>query len=246
MIQKRTPADIFDMIEKSRNGGADALGIQFCILDAQYRNADVYKSIFEKAGELPTYVTNYRHCTNEGKSDETLAEELLELIHCGGTMADVMGDMFCRHPEELTDDPEAVKKQIELIDKIHAAGGEVLMSSHVLKYTPAERVIEIALAQQERGADFVKIVTSADDDIQQCENLKMIPMLKKELKVPFLYLCGGNCKILRRMGPILGCGMWLCVYEHHELSTKSQPILANVKAIYENYNEPPYISPENK
>jgi len=241
MIQKPTPEEVIDTMDKARPLGAGAFGIQFCKLLKQYRTPDVYDRIFTAAGDLPTYVTNYRLLENEGKTDDILADELFELSQHGATLVDVMGDMFCRHPEELTDDPQAVKKQMELIEKIHKNGGEVLMSSHVLKYTPAERVMEIALEQQRRGADVVKIVTSADDDIQQGENLKIVAMLKKELKVPFLYLSGGNCKVLRRMGPMLGCCMWLCVYEHDPRSTKAQPLLKNVKAIYDNFYEPEYM-----
>jgi 3-dehydroquinate dehydratase len=81
-----------------------------------------------------------------------------------------MGDMFCPHPEELTDAPDAIKKQTELIDLLHSKGAEVLMSSHVLKFTPAERVLEIALEQKRRGADIIKIVTGADSMEQQLEN----------------------------------------------------------------------------
>lgn len=241
MIQKRTPQEIIDTMKLAKPAGADAFGIQFEQLLPEHRNPEAYKQIFSNTGGLPTYITNYRSDrfdnANAGKSDEVLSRELVEIAKCGGTLMDVMGDMFCKHPEELTDDPEAVKKQIELIDEIHSVGGEVLMSSHVLKYTPAERVIEIALAQQERGAEVVKIVTHANDDIEQGDNLRMVGMLKKELKVPFLYLCGGNCQVLRRIGPMLGCGLWLCVYERDDLSTRSQPLLHQVKAIWDNFFE---------
>ena len=241
MIQKRTPGEILDTMKAAIPCGADAFGIQFEQMRPEYRNESVYKEIFSNTGGLPTYITNYRSDrfdnANKGKSDEQLAKELVEIARCGGTLMDVMGDMFCKHPEELTDNAEAVKKQMALIDEIHSVGGEVLMSSHVLKYTSAERVLEIALAQQERGADVVKIVTHANDDIEQGENLKIVGMLKKELKVPFLYLCGGNCQVLRRIGPMLGCGMWLCVYERDELCTRSQPLLHQVKAIWDNFFE---------
>ena len=33
---------------------------------------------------------------------------------------------------------------MELIDKLHEKGAEVLMSSHIFKFTPAERILEIA------------------------------------------------------------------------------------------------------
>ena len=63
---------------------------------------------------------------------------------------------------------------MKLIDDLHERGAEVLMSSHILKYTPAERVLEIALEHQRRGADICKIVTGAETMEQQIENLKII------------------------------------------------------------------------
>ena len=111
------------------------------------------------------------------------------------------------------------------------------MSSHIYKYTPAERVLEVAMEQQRRGADICKIVTGADTMEQQLENLKIINMLKENLKIPFLFLCGGKCNILRRIGGEIGCCMYLCVHEYDALATPAQPILSAVKAIRDNMAE---------
>lgn len=236
MIQKRTLAEVLETIDNAKAAGADALGIQFCKLLPEYRNKESYRAIFERAGDTPTYVTNYRVRTNEGKTDDELAVEMLELCECGATLIDIMGDMFCPTSGEFTVDPIAIEKQKELIKKIHEMGGEVLMSSHVLKYIPEERVMEIANGHYERSADICKIVTGADDNAQQVDNLRIIDALKQKLPIPFLFLCGGKCKIVRRIGPMLGCCMWLCVYEHDELSTKSQPEIHKLKAIVDNFN----------
>ena len=236
MIQKRTTAEILDVIEKGKKAGADAFGIQFCQLLPSERTRENYLKIFGACGNYPTYVTNYRHKQNEGKTDDQLCAELLELVECGATIVDVMGDMFCKTEGELTDNAEAVAKQKDFIDKVHKAGGEVLMSSHVMKYTSSDRCLEIAKAHKERGADVSKMVTYADNDTEQTENLKIIDRLKNELELPFLFLCGGKCEIVRRIGPLLGCCTWLCVYEHDELSTASQPRIDTLKAIIDNFN----------
>ena len=101
----------------------------------------------------------------------------------------------------------------------------------IKEYTSAERVLEIALEHQRRGADISKIVTGADTMEQQLENLKIVNLLKENLRIPFLFLAGGECHILRRIGGELGCCMYLCVYEYDELATPSQPLLKSVKAI---------------
>lgn len=115
--------------------------------------------------------------------------------------------------------------------KLHDMGAEVLMSSHVLKFTPAERVVEMALEQKRRGADIAKIVTGAESMEEQIENLRITNLLKKEIGIPFLFLSGGVSEIHRRLGMKLGNCMQLCVYEHDALSTFPQPLLSVSKTI---------------
>lgn len=231
MLQCETPEVAIGRIRNANCLGAEAYGLQAESLLPEYRTPAVYDRIFKETGGRPVYVTNYRGAHNKGKTDEELAEGLLTLARSGATLCDVMGDYFCPHPEELTDDPNAIKKQVQLIDQLHSEGAEVLMSSHVLKFTPAERVLEIARAQVHRGADIVKIVTGAETMAQQIENLRITDLLKQELGAPFLFLSGGMSTIHRRLGMKLGCCMGLCVYEHDHLSTKAQPLLSTMKTI---------------
>ncbi len=233
MVQADNPDRVIGLIDKSLPEGAEAFGMQFCRMKEEYRNKETYKKLFSYT-DKPIYVTNYRDGINEGKPDEQLAEELIELADCGATLCDIMGDLFDKQPGELTINEEAVKKQMELIDKLHKRNAEVLMSSHICEYTPAERVLEIALEHQKRGVDICKIVTSAKTMEQQIENLKIINLLKENLKIPFLFLCIDECHILRRIGGELGCCMYLCVYEHDKLATPQQPLLRNIKSIRDN------------
>ena len=223
MLQYKTPDEAVGAIRNGLTASAEAFGLQWESIEDKYKSMDSFKRILSEMGEKPVYVTNYRSGSNDGKSDEKLAEEMLELADNGATLCDVMGDMFSWHPEELTDNSEAIKKQMEYIEKLHEKGAEVLMSSHVLKYTPAERVLEIALEQKRRGADIIKIVTGAENMQQQIENLKTTDLLKNELGAPFLFLSGGECSLHRRLGMKLGCCMCLCVYEHYAQSTPTPP-----------------------
>ena len=233
MVQADNPDRIKALIDASISEGAEAIGMQFCQLKAEYRNEKTYRELFAYT-DLPIYVTNYRnHISNIGKSDDVLAAELVELAECGATLCDVMGDYFDACEGELTMNEDAIKKQIHLIDELHGRGAEVLMSSHVLKFTPAERVLEIAREHERRGADICKIVTGAENTEQQIENLRIIHLLKENLKIPFLFLAGGECRILRRIGGSLGCCMYLCVHEYDELATKSQPLLRDMKILRE-------------
>ena len=235
MVQADNPDRIEELVKASLPEGADAFGMQLCQMKPEYRTRDVYRRIFSCTEGKPIYITNYRIGRNEGKSDEKLAEELLELAECGATLCDVMGDFFDPTEgelRELSEDPTAVKRQMELIDALHARGAEVVMSSHVIKFISEEQVLRVARAHEARGADICKIVVDAQSMEEQIENLRLITLLKKELKIPFLFLCCGECNLLRRIGGEVGCCMYLCVHEHDELATPAQPLLTSLKTIH--------------
>ena len=236
MIQTDSPEKALKTARLALDAGADAIGIQFCQFKPEYQNSAVYRDLFSAIGDVPTYVTYYRGGKNTGKSDDELSEGMLELSKCGASLVDVMGDLFCKDPDELTVDPTAIDKQKQLIDNIHKNGTKVLMSSHTYKFRPDYRVLEIAKAQVSRGADYVKIVTGAYNMQQQIENLRIINLLREKLDIPFLFLSGGECKILRRIGGELGCCMYLCVCEYDDFATPQQPLLKKLKAIRDNMN----------
>ena len=116
------------------------------------------------------------------------------------------------------------------------------MSSHVLKLTPAETVLEIAYEQKRRGADIIKIVTAANSDEEQMENLRITSLLKKELNAPFLFLSGGtHSKIHRMIGAQLGCVTYLAVQEHDERAVPTQPTIKAAKAVRDHFDYLPDI-----
>ena len=117
-----------------------------------------------------------------------MADELLEIAGIGADLCDMMGDYFDPQPGEMTYNETAVKKQKTLIERLHEKGASVLMSSHILKFTPADKVLKIALEHQRRGADISKIVVGAENREQELENLRIINLLKEKLDIPFLFL----------------------------------------------------------
>ena len=242
MIQLPTPDEARFEIKNSIYDGADCLGVQLEYLKRAYKTEEDFKRIFAACSAHPIYVTNYRGCENAGRTDDELAEELLTALSCGATLGDVPGSLF--DPEsgmgvglELSVKQDAVDAQMRLIDRIHAMGKEALMSSHVLKFTPAETVLEIAREQVRRGADIVKIVTAANSDEEQMENLRITTLLKKELGVPFLFLSGGtHSKIHRMIGAQLGCVTYLAVREHTSRSVPTQPTVRAAKAVRDNFD----------
>jgi len=233
MVQADCPDRIEELMQLSRPEGAEAFGMQFCRMKKEYRNRETYQRLFAKAGPLPVYVTNYRgdQNMNPQKSDEEIAQELVELAECGATLCDVMGDLFDPQPGEVTSNSAAIEKQMALIEQLHEKGAEVVISSHILKFTPAEKVLEIALEYQRRGADICKLVTGAQTRAEELENLRIIELLRTHLDIPFLFLCVGECRLVRRMGGLLGCCMYLCVHEYDSFAAPMQPLLRDMKAI---------------
>ena len=247
MVLKDNPDSIRFAVKNSIFDGADCLGIQFECLKKEYKTEENYKKIIAACSGHPIYVTNYRAGCNKGLSDEELADDLIKILSCGATLADVPASLFDLESGmgiglELSMKQDAIDKQMNLIDQLHHLGKEVLMSSHILKFTPAETVLEVAFEQQRRGADIVKIVTAANSDEEQMENLRITTLLKKELRVPFLFLSGGtHSKIHRMIGPQLGCITYLAVREHDERAVPTQPTIKAAKAVRDNFDYLPDI-----
>jgi 3-dehydroquinate dehydratase len=235
MIQKRTPGEIIATMQKAIPAGAEAFGIQIDQLERQYHREEVYREIFAAMEGRPVYVTYYRGNQNGDRPDEELAEGLHQLANAGATLCDVMSDFYAPHPDQVATDETAVKRQMKLIEELHGMGAEVLVSAHFNKYATPARVLEAAQMQKERGADIAKIVINADTAEQQIEHFGTIELLKRELGIPYLFLTSNHCHFVRRIGPLMGVCMYLCVYEHDVLSTPMQPLLHQVKAIRDNF-----------
>ena len=232
MVQGDTVERVAELMNLSFGAGAEGFGLQMETLRPEEKTKENLTRLFSLY-DLPTYVTNYRHRNNAGKSDEDIAEEIVGLTMCGATLVDVMGDLYCPTEGELTMDECAIEKQKKLIERIHKAGGQVLMSSHTKRVMTAEEVLFYAMEQQSRGADIAKIVSLATTETEQVEALRAILLLKEKLSIPFLYLVGGECKILRRIGGKLGNCMHLCVYEYDTYATPVQPLISDLLAVKE-------------
>ena len=211
MVSEQTADSAIAQIREAIAQGAEAIGVQLEWLVLDQRDNDTLRRIFAACDGRPIYATQYRNRNNEGFSDEQLAELLVNAVECGATLVDVMGDLYAPAQYEMTFDEEAVAKQRALIDRIHQAGGEALMSSHFQAFLEEETVIRFARAQQERGADVIKMVTHAQNEAQLIADLKIVERLRSELQKPFLFLANGPyCYLLRQTGPERGVCMYLC------------------------------------
>ncbi|MHA1582616.1 MAG: type I 3-dehydroquinate dehydratase [Candidatus Baldrarchaeia archaeon] len=172
-------------------------------------------------------------------TEEERMKRQLEALELGSNGFDMELDTFdpSPTPTQITYNEDAIKKQEEIIDKAHELGGEVMISCHkfdtVLK---AEEAVKIGKIIEERGADMAKIVCmnrSYDDTI---ETLRGIVMLKRELKIPFVYFgMGEYSKLTRVMGPMLGSMLVYCTLEKIPSSFLwHQPLIENMNAVFSN------------
>ena len=241
MVQLKDPESCVTLIRNSAASGAEAYGIQMCEMERQYRNEKDLRYIFSRCGNKPIYVTNYRQRESEGMTDEELMEEEMLALRCGANLIDVMGDTFCPDPLGITFDPDAAAKQKEVIARIHENGGEVLMSTHTWRYMEPDRVVEIAKAQEERGADIAKIVTCSNTEEELLTNFGTMARLKRELNIPFLFLTNGaHSKLSRIVGPYFGSCMVLCMYSYENHTSREQPLLRSAKLVMDNIDWDPY------
>ncbi len=238
MTLKSTPKEAIYNIKNCIYAGADAVAVQLCKMKREYKTKEELSRVFASAAGRPIYVTDYRWNENADRTYEECAEELVMAMEAGGTLADVPGDFFCEDKEyQMTENEEAIEKQMALIDRLHEMGKEVIMSSHVFRFLPAERVLAIAREQVRRGADIVKIVAGANSEEEEMENLRITALLKKELSVPFIFLAAGtHAKIHRMIGPMLGCFACFAVYEHDANAVPTQPTVAAAKAVRDNFD----------
>lgn len=157
-------------------------------------------------------------------------------------MVDVPGDLFAPDPFELTRDARAIERQRRTIDEFHALGVEVIMSSHVCKFLPEAEVVELALEHQRRGADIAKFVTYSGSEAELDANFQTIRALKRELKIPFLFLSNGPyCKKHRMLGPWFGVCMWLCTDTYAGQAFPDQPLLRSMAEVVRNCDLMPNV-----
>lgn len=238
MLKPDNTSDLIRDIEAAIKEGTEGFCLQIDKMQTKYRTKGDFTDIFAAMQDKPAYIANYArdNVSEHEQSDEELTEEMLLALSCGATLFDIRFDLFDRQPNEICYHEKAAAKQAALAKEVHRLGGEVIFSAHPLVFLPYEEVYRILTAQQERGADIVKVVTRADNDLELTENLATTLKLKQELSVPFLFLCGGtHCRKHRLLGPAMGDSLFLTVQEGKEDSL--QPLASDAKNILKTINK---------
>lgn len=232
LLKGKNKRELISEIDAALLQGTDAFGLQIDVLHPAERTRSDFKDLFDSMGDKPAYITNYTrgNVSEKPQTDEELIEEMYLALDCGATLFDLRADTFDRQPDEFSTDETAIARQIEVAQTVHSMGKEVLMSTHTLRYTTPERVMEIMKAQEARGADICKLVTNADTDEEEFQAFENLFALSRQLKVPYLYLINGKKNLRhRRLSSALGNYLFLTTIDGVDGVT--QPTLSVAKAM---------------
>jgi len=230
----QTPQELIAESRNSEFDGAQGIAISLSDLKTEFRNPESLKSIVDSVN-LPFMFYFYRDDKWNDSSDDARQELLLAAADVGAAMIDVMGDLYDPSPMEITRDQIAIDKQKRLIDKIHAKGADVVISTHMSCSRTTEQVIEHMCALATRNPDVVKIVTGVNTEDELAEAFRTTMALKRELKKPFIHLCNGKFSRPHRfIGPTLGVSILFAVHRYEARYGMTQPTIQAMKAVLDN------------
>ncbi len=244
-LRVKTSEKAIEDIRDSEAQGADGFLLHAELLDERCRSAEEIGKIVRSA-QRPVMVLNYR--TEGGDTDERLNQLKLDAILAGASAADVPMYTYDADPEkslqgcakpfaeakpaEVSMDEKAIERQKALIAKIHALGGEALMSAHVGTMLSEHQALGLAEEMAGRGADIVKIIVNAKSMDDVAEIFKTIRTLKRSLRVPFLYQTSGVYgKFVRPTAWMFGSRYILCHNRYSELSNREKPLIRDVAGL---------------
>ena len=257
VIKERTNRDAIAQIKNSVCHGATGLDLHVSCLDEQYQTKEELASIIN-ASKVPVLALNYNIGYDSSVYEDTEENRvglILRAIEAGAAAADFQGytfDLDSKHgfreefshlgysfikgnPKEIVVDSKVIDKQMELFEKVHHMGAEVLLSNHPNIPMNTEQVVDLALFLEKRKPDIIKIVTIANTDEEMVEAFKTMVTLKKEVKTPVSFHCGGEKgRITRVVNPCLGGFMCFCNDRYTQNSDFNQPLIETAKTIIDN------------
>jgi len=236
IIEGATPDATIASILRCEHDGAEAFAVSLAAWGRERLTIGELSRVFHCTGR-PMMPLCYRSgsLAADKMDDDARAELLLLCVDAGAAACDIMGDMNDPAPRERTRDEQAVEKQRRLIDRIHAKGAEVLMSSHApSEFLRGEEVLEHLSDFVSRGADIEKIVVRADSEEELVEAFRTTVLLKRELRAPFVHLCCGRYGRLQRyVAPSLGAAL---TFGMESAVQGPQPLVSSARGVLDALN----------
>jgi 3-dehydroquinate dehydratase len=135
-------------------------------------------------------------------------------------------------PAEISDDQNAIDQQRAVIDRVHRAGGDVVVSAHTYTHLSPAEALAIAERMTDRGADLCKIVGVDQTLTEGLETLEAHLRLNEADTAPYaLMAIGDPGRIVRPISPMFGSA-W--VFAQPELvpgGFHSWPLVENAREI---------------
>lgn len=254
VVRERNVRDSIAAIRNCEYHGATGIDLHLSCLESDAQTTESLHSVIA-ASRLPILALNYNQTYDYQPfetDEESRIELLMRFVEAGGAAVDLqgytydlpsklafreefkqLGYSFIRdNPKEIVVDPKIIEKQCELIDRIHHAGAEVLISTHPWVPMNCEQVVELALFLEKRNPDVIKIVTPCYNEEQLAECFKTMITLKKEIKTQIhFHCCGAAGSLSRIINPILGGYLVFCSDGYTASSNFEQLDLQTAKCI---------------
>lgn len=186
-------------------------------------------------------------------SDEERTDRLVAAVEAGLAGIDMELDTFDRQPgpdsfteeaidryaadpstgpAEISDDPDAVAAQQAVVERVHDAGGDVVLSAHTYTHLDPNDAMAIAERMTERGADLCKIVGVDRTLDEGLETLEAHLRLNESDCAPYaLMAIGDPSRIIRPMSPMFGSAWVFAQPEFVPGGFHSWPLVDNAREI---------------
>jgi len=253
VVNQSTVAGAMSEIKNCTFSGASMIDLHLECLSCA--DEDGLKKIMDST-KLPVLALHYPKALPENEEDNdsfeaARTERMLEAVRAGAAGIDMQGYTFHLpsksgfwgedrasftkgNPKEVVTDERIIAKQCDLIERVHALGGEVLMSCHPDIPMRAEQVVELALFLEARRPDVLKLVTVAKTEEDLYESIRAMMLLKREVKTPVTYHATGQKGALSRIvNPLLGGHIAFCVDRYEERTFVGQPQIGAVREIFD-------------
>ena len=261
VLKEATVDATIEQIKKCEAAGATAFNLHLSLLEGENREPESLKKIFAAANSpvmAVHYNNNPKGVTRKDDSDTRVAE-MIRAVECGAAGIDIQGYTFStdtratqekfgdpeKHPiitarpKEVLMDPALIEKQVKAVEKVHSLGGQVLMSCHTGVFLDTKQIVALAKFIEERGPDFIKIVTPVENKDDVLVALTSVQTLKRELHTKFSYHCSGQLgRITRYAGPYFGSSQVFAMDYYNEYADKEQLLISKFLDFYNEVKAP--------
>ena len=262
VLKESTVEDTLTQIRNCEAAGATAFNLHLSLLDEESRKPESLKKIFTAANSpiMAVHYNNNPKGVDRKDSDEMRMEEEVRAVECGAAGIDMQGYTFCpdtratltqfgdpekhpfiaANPKEVCLDPAVIEKQMRVIDRVHKLGGEVLMSCHTGVFLTTEQIVSMAKVMEERGVDFIKMVTPIDKDKGDILTaLQSVRALKQALHTKFSYHCSGRLgRVTRYVAPYFGSSQVFAMDYYNAYADKEQLLISKFLDFYNEVKAP--------